>query len=96
MPIEGTRRKGAVSLRLGFVSEEFGYAIDLGLPTPSRSMFAKDPEIKRECIWSGAVLRPAALLVDRRGPLVQARSDDGEWESIASNLATWNWGRRRS
>lgn len=90
VPIEGTRRKDAVSLRLGFVSDNFGYAIDLGLPTPSRSMFSKDPEIKRECIWSGPLLRPATLLVDRKGPLVQARSDDGEWESIASDLATFD------
>ena len=90
VPIEGTRRKEAVSLRLGFASDDFGYAIDLGLPTPSHSMFAKDPEIKRECIWSGPVLRPATLLVDRKGPLVQTRSHDGEWESIASNLASFD------
>lgn len=90
VPIEGTRRKEAVSLRLGFASDDFGYAIDLGLPTPSHSMFAKDPEIKRECIWSGPVLRPATLLVDRKGPLVQTRSRDGEWESIASNLASFD------
>ena len=29
-PIEGTRRKRPVSLRMGFASEEFGYLIDLG------------------------------------------------------------------
>lgn len=90
VPIEGTLRKEAVSLRLGFASDDFGYAIDLGLPTPSSSMFAQDPEIKRECIWSGPLLRPATLLIDRKGPLVQARSEDGEWEPIASNLATFD------
>jgi len=90
VPIEGTLRREAVSLRLGFASDDFGYAIDLGLPTPSLSMFAKDPEIKRECIWSGPVLRPATLLVDRKGPLVKVRSEEGEWEPIASNLATFD------
>lgn len=90
VPIEGTRRRDAVSLRLGFASDNFGYAIDLGLPTPSQSMFGKDPEIKRECIWSGRLLRPATLLVDRKGPFVQARSDDGEWECLSSNLATFD------
>src|SRR5215471_8562722 len=72
-PVQGTTRKRAVSLCLGFAGDQFGYATDLGLPTPSKSAFAHDPEIKRECIWSGEVLRPAALLVDRRGPLVRTR-----------------------
>src|SRR5471032_278979 len=31
-PIEGTRRRDPISLKLGFSSEEYGYAIDLGLP----------------------------------------------------------------
>ena len=44
-PVQGTTRKARVSLRLGFSSEEFGYAIDLGLPTPSASAFALDPDI---------------------------------------------------
>jgi predicted ATPase len=72
-PVQGTSRKRPVSLRLGFAGDEFGYAIDLGLPTPSQSAFGHDPEIKRECIWSGDVLRPSTLLVDRRGPLVRSR-----------------------
>ena len=90
VPVQGTARKEPVSLRLGFASDEFGYAIDLGLPTPTDSMFARDPEIKRECIWTGPLLRPATLLVDRRGPFVQVRSDAGEWEAIASNLTTFD------
>src|SRR5438067_8506733 len=42
LPVQGTARKGPVSLRLGFASEEFGYAIDLGLPAPSASAFGQD------------------------------------------------------
>ena len=34
-PVQGTPGKHAVSLRLGFAGDEFGYAIDLGLPAPS-------------------------------------------------------------
>jgi predicted ATPase len=90
VPIEGTRRKDPVSLRLGFSSVDFGYAIDLGLPTPSDSMFSGDPEIKRECIWSEPVLRPASLLVDRRGSLVQVRSSDGEWEPLNTRLPAFD------
>jgi predicted ATPase len=88
--VQGTRRKEPVNLRLGFAGEQFGYAIDLGLPEPSRSAFALDPEIKRECIWSGPFLRQAALLVDRRNAVVQAKGDDGEWRVVAPRLATFD------
>ncbi|HEX2339133.1 MAG TPA: AAA family ATPase [Vicinamibacterales bacterium] len=89
-PVEGTVRQKPVSLRLGFASDDFGYAIDLGLPTPSGSAFAQDPQIKRECIWNGPMLRPSSLLVDRRGPLVKARSDDGEWAIVTQSLAAFD------
>lgn len=36
-PVEGTVRKEPVSLGLGFATEDFGYAMDLGLPIPRRS-----------------------------------------------------------
>src|SRR4030095_3507045 len=48
--VEGTVRKERVNLRLGFAADEFGYAIDLGLPAPSLSAFSLDPEIKTESI----------------------------------------------
>ena len=32
VPVQGTVRKGRISLKLGFASEDYGYAIDLGLP----------------------------------------------------------------
>lgn len=89
-PVQGTVRKKPVSLRLGFAGDEFGYAIDLGLPTPSCSAFAHDPEIKRECIWNGEVLRPASLLVDRRASLVRTSAADGEWTTITEYLATFD------
>ena len=68
-PVQGTRRTQPVNLRLGFASDEYGYLIDLGLPTPASSAFSLDPQIKRECIWHGPVLRPSTMLVDRQGPL---------------------------
>src|SRR5829696_3316206 len=78
--IEGTVRKERTNLRLGFAGDEFGYAIDLGLPTPSRSAFALDPEIKTETIWAGPILRPAALLVERHESVVRSRNSEGEWD----------------
>jgi len=87
--IEGGPRKDAVRLRLGFSTEEFGYAIALGLPTPSRSAFALDPEIKRECIWAGPYYRPASLLVDRNGALVRTRSGRS-WEVLSQHLSPFD------
>ena len=90
LPVQGTARKGPVSLRLGFAGEEFGYAMDLGLPTPSNSAFGQDPEIKRECIWNGPILRPAATLVERTGPLLRSRAHDGGWTTLTQELASFD------
>lgn len=64
--VEGGPRKERVHLRLGFASDDFGYAIDLGLPSDGGTAFMLDPAIKRECIWSGQVFRESTKLVDRR------------------------------
>src|SRR5690242_13431929 len=82
VPIQGTLRKAAVRLKLGFAADDFGYSIAMGLPAPSDSEFALDPEIKRECIWSGPVFRPERVLVDRSGPAVRARTEKG-WQTLA-------------
>jgi predicted ATPase len=89
-PVQGTRRKEPVHLRLGFAGNDFGYAIDLGLPVPTPSAFTLDPVIKRECIWAGPMLRPSTLLVDRRGPIVRIRRDTGELEIVTDRLHTFD------
>ncbi|MCR6487636.1 AAA family ATPase [Amycolatopsis sp. OK19-0408] len=78
--VQGTVRTKPVGLRLGFAGDEFGYALDLGLPVPTETMFNLDPEFKREAVWSGPVLRPAALLADRAGPSVRTRGSSGGWD----------------
>ena len=88
--VEGTVRKERVNLRLGFAGDEFGYAIDLGLPSPSRSAFALDPEIKTECIWAGPILRPASLLVERKAWVVRTRTSDGEWDILSHDLSPFD------
>ena len=86
-PVQGGPRQAPVHLRFGFAGEDFGYAIDLGLPTPvPRTMFGKDPEIKREAIWRGGQWHPSRAVVDRRGPVVRARDDDGRWQVIEQHL----------
>ncbi len=85
VPVQGTQRQGPVRLKLGFGAEDFGYCITMGLPAPSKSAFALDPEIKRECIWSGPVCKPQKILVDRHGSTVRTRTDRG-WQTLACDL----------
>ena len=89
VPIEATVRHGAKRLRLGFAGEDFSYSIALGLPEPSRSAFSLDPEIKKECIWSGPFYRPASLLVDRDGPMIRARVGR-DWEVLAQHTPNFD------
>lgn len=92
--IQGTNRRGApVSLKLGFAGEEFGYAIDLGLPgnaPSSRTAFLLDPEIKTESIWHGVHLRPSTLLTERSGSIVRIRDDSGAWRIIDRRLRPYD------
>jgi predicted ATPase len=87
---EPTVRKKPISLRLGFASDEFCYAIDLGLPTPSSSAFSLDPVIKRECLWRGSTMRPSTLWTDRHGPVVKCRDANAEWTSLSINQPTFS------
>jgi len=81
-PVQGTVRTKPVSLRLGFASDSFGYAIDLGMPQDGQSAFALDPEIKAECTWSGPVLRPGTRLTERTNAAVGVRGKDGAWRAV--------------
>jgi predicted ATPase len=85
---QGTVRSGPIAIRLGFAGDEFGYALDLGIPQPAMTLFGRDPEIKVESAWSGAFLRPSTLLSERRGPQVRLRSGD-EWHSFERSLPVW-------
>jgi predicted ATPase len=85
-PVQATLKTESQALRLGFRGDDFGYAIDLGLPIPSASAFRGDPEIKSEVIWHGGQLRPASQLVERRNAVVRIRRDNGEWDLITSRL----------
>lgn len=60
VPIEATVRQGVKRLRLGFAGEDFSYSIALGLPAPTESYFALDPEIKKNASGPGrSTARPA-------------------------------------
>jgi predicted ATPase len=90
-PVQGTRRKHPVSLRLGFAGDEFGYLIDMGLPKPDgTSAFSLDPEIKQETIWHGPALRPQPCWSIDTCPVVRIRSNNDDWKIVADNLSTFD------
>ena len=87
-PVQGTRRRGPVSLKLGFSTDDYGYAIDLGLPAPiPPSAFSRDPEIKCEAVWVGQTLGRANAIAERRSTMVRVRTESGEWRSSFSDQA---------
>lgn len=89
--VQGTRRSAPISLRLGFASEDYGYAIDLGLPPHSRSSFALDPEIKAEAVWIGEELSRRNLIAERHGPHTRIRHDKtGAWRDSTGHLTAFD------
>lgn len=92
--VEGTRRSKTVALKLGFSGEDYGYAMDLGLPPPQSappppampSLFTLDPQIKAESVWTGEELGRANAFAERRGPYVRVRGESGAWRETLRNL----------
>jgi len=82
-PVQGGPRSAPLALKLGFGSESFGYAIDVGLPPPGRSAFARDAQIKVEQVWAGPLLHPSAVLVERRNQVLRARDARGAWQTVS-------------
>jgi predicted ATPase len=89
-PVQGTVRKNSVSLKLGFSSDDYGFAIDLGLPLPDSRWFSKDPVIKAESIWTGLVLARANAFAQRKGPAVSLRNQEGEWRLAYESLKSYD------
>ena len=84
--VQGTTRSGPISLRLGIGADGYSYLVDLGLPVPSVSAFSRDPEIKREALWAGPVMRSGTLIARRRRSLVEVRDGDGPLEELPFSL----------
>ena len=84
-PVQSVVRRNTIRLKLGFASDELGYALILGLPVPSSSKFSSDPEVKAECIFAGEVCRPAALLVERRSAVIRIR-EERKWKTLSSGI----------
>ncbi|MEG2804974.1 AAA family ATPase [Stenotrophomonas sp.] len=88
VPVQGQANAPSVALRLGFATDDFGYAIDLGLPVGGGSMFDHDPQIKCESLWAGPFLRSANALVERRGARVRRRNGP-RWDVLDEHLSVF-------
>jgi len=93
-PIQGMVGDGPVSLRLGFASDDYGYAIDLGLPIPSPgagrgqpSLFGDDPEVKAEAVWVGERLSRRNAIARRGNASVLVQAGDGRLRPVVTDLA---------
>jgi predicted ATPase len=76
--------------KLGF-SGDYGYAIDLGLPSPdSGTIDLNDPAIKIESLWTGERLGRANAFAIRTGPYVRIRNDNGEWREAYQHFAPFD------
>ncbi len=76
---------------MGFAGEDYGYAIDLGLPPEDvTSLFNSDAEIKAESLWVGEQLRRRNEIARRRGPGVQVRDDKGAFQQVTTTLAPFD------
>ncbi|OBG24366.1 ATP-binding protein [Mycolicibacterium celeriflavum] len=87
--VEGTTRTGPVSLEMGFASDDFGYLVDLGLPQMAghESLFGRDPEIKREVVFAGPVMRNSSTLVRRARDYVEASAESGRgFDKLSQSL----------
>lgn len=89
---EGTVRTRPLSLELGFAADDFGYLVDLGLPqSAGKSVFARDPEIKREVLFAGPVLRPSTTLVRRSRGFAEASADSGSgFDELSRSLPSYH------
>lgn len=88
-PVQGTVRKNVVALKLGFSSDDYGYAIDLGLPVDGGA-FGRDPQIKAESLWNGPLLQRANCFAERRGPSVTLRDGNGERRQAYTSLQSFD------
>ncbi|HEX5857329.1 MAG TPA: AAA family ATPase [Microbacterium sp.] len=82
---QGTVRRAPLAVLLGFASGELGYVVDLGLPqVVGPTLFARDPELKREQVFSGPLAKPATLLIDRTRSATRVR--DSAWRTLRQPL----------
>lgn len=74
------RKRPPKRVVLGFENEDFGYELQIGLPSPNEhalaTMFTLDPRVKEEHIWTATGKRRVEML-KRDGPSAWLRNSEG-------------------
>lgn len=94
-----TRKKPPKRVVLGFTEDEFGYELQIGLPSLNEhalgTMFTLDPRVKEEYIWPSATKRrvlmlkrdePSAWLRNVEGNMVTYPFQISKYESVLSQI----------
>jgi predicted ATPase len=93
------RKKPPKRVVLGFDGDEFGYELQIGLPSLNEqalgTMFTLDPRVKEECIWPWGTKRrvlmmkrdePSAWLRNAEGSMVTYPFEISKYESVLSQI----------
>lgn len=93
------RKRPPKRVVLGFVGEQYGYEIQIGLPSPNEhaigTMFTLDPRVKEEYIWPSETKRrvlmlkrdePSAWLRNAEGNMVEYPFSISKHESVLSQV----------
>ena len=81
----GPRRKGPTQIRLALEIDFLRYDLTLGLPRPTDAALSLDPVVKAERISARRGGRMVGLL-ERKGPLLQARDAEGAMQTVEQPL----------
>ena len=73
-----TRAKPPVRVAFEVQLDDVGYALELGLPIPSLTLFQRDPEVKEEAVWMGDRRRPSTMLLERKAQAAHLVDDAHE------------------
>jgi predicted ATPase len=84
-----SRKKPPKRVVLAFDSEDFGYELQFGIPSPNShppggTMFMLDPEVKEESIWPVASKR--TIMLKRQGPSAWLRNIEGTLDEYPLTL----------
>lgn len=84
--------KDSVSVKMGFTYDDYGYAIDLGLPvgTAESLPYPGDAMIKTESLWAGQVMSPRNEIASRKGVLVKVRDSQYVWNNVLTSLSPYD------
>jgi predicted ATPase len=80
-PTQGTASGAPKRLAIGFLADDFGYELKLGVPPPPQeappSHFQLDPEVKEEWIWLGDKRTPRSVMLERSAQSAFVRDQTG-------------------